>query len=118
MSTRSDVGVAITATLLTKIRGKGPKVIKFLEEESDEKLVHKQGVLFLFRDYKWLRLHPFSQIDALYNALEVQSPCGSDYLIVEACHDYPVQDDATGEWLDNPWRLHQELAVSVYYEES
>jgi hypothetical protein len=112
MSSRSDVGVAIKAEALKHLRHKSPKVVDWLEETSDEINKQDEGTLFMFFDIKWPLRGMNPDIDAFYS---IQ---WSDFLIVEACFDYPEKDGENdiGLWHDNPWNLRKEVSVNVLYE--
>ena len=40
-----------------------------------------------------------------------------DWLIIQACHDYPGDEEGTaGEWYENPFNLHQQVSVELSWD--
>lgn len=114
MSSRSDIGIAIKRSLLAKIAESKPNILQWLEAESDEQLIHDQGTCYIFRNYSWPPCGN-TKIDNLYVALDDHD---HDFLIVEVYHNYSFDESEfdAGEWISNPWKLHKEIVVSLYYE--
>lgn len=109
MGIRSDVGLACKKDLAKLVLERFPWVAESAEEHT-----HDEGTLFHFTDIKWYR-DLDEDIIALYAFLKEHD---EDYLIVEACHDYPESDQGdAGSWTDNPWNVYRAVSVSISFEE-
>lgn len=118
MSTRSSVGIALKSDLWNHLVVHHPDVVKWLDHDSDRRMDHPDGVFFHFDYYKWHLVGPSNWIGSkLYEAVKDRE---EDYLIQEACHDYPTldSDGDAGSWVQNPWRLAKCLSVSLTFEET
>ena len=108
MGIRSDVGVAFKQELWDQV--KDNKVFSFLTEEGTLHDDEDEGVLFVFEDVKWYRED--DDIVNLYAKLNELNE--DDFLVVEACHDYPTSEEGDlGNWFDNPWNLHRSVRVEL-----
>ncbi len=116
MGIRSDVGIALKDELVTHLQTNHPDTYQWLAQESDEVHIRRgHGKLFVIHDCKWPLIGSNPQKDALYEILDNQE-C-HNYLIVEACHDYPSDDENDiGGWIDNPWDLRKYVTVNLSYE--
>ena len=110
MSIRSTVGIALKNEVFYHLANAHPVAIDFLGDWCSHRLQNKAGVFFYLHKVNW------STDNALYEALK--SIDDGDYLIREACHDYPMLDSAgnAGSWDDNPWKLSIRHEVSIGYE--
>jgi len=116
MGTRSDVALAIRKHVFDKLSSKNQKFLLSADEvltHKDDKLL-EDGRLFIFRDYKWY----FDTDENIMNLCAdlTRNDCG-DYLIVEACSEYPESTDGCiGGWYSNPWRIRKYTTVELEYE--
>lgn len=110
MGIRSDVGLAIDASLYSKMGG---KEFDWLRNEAFETHAHPLGMLFVFRDIKWYG----DDIDKLYSFLNSDDGESGSYFEVIACSEYPEGDDHYhGDWYDNPWGLHRNVTVTLEFD--
>ena len=109
MGIRSDVGFACKTELAKEVTEKFP----WVAEQSD-KYENDEGILFHFTDIKWYR--DIDDFVALYKFLKEHNE--DDYLIVEACHDYPESDQGdAGNWTNNPWNVYRAVSVRIEFEQ-
>lgn len=109
MGIRSDVGFACKTDLAKLVVEKFP----WVAEQSDE-YSNNEGSLFHFTDIKWYR-DCDEDISALYQFLKGHE---KDYLIIEACHDYPESEAGySGSWTDNPWNMYRVVSVCIEFEQ-
>jgi len=108
MGIRSDVGIALKSELCKKAMLLPIELLR----DSDLCLRHQEGSLFVWEDIKWYIDN--KEIATLYKLLK-DSPL-DQYLVVEACHDYPEAGNNRGLWTDNPWNLCKTLTVALQYE--
>lgn len=112
MGIRSDVGIALKHSIVRELP---QDVKKFLYDESEDIDSREEGVLFVFRDVKWNAT--YNEIKGFYEALKKFN--WNDYIVVEACFDYPESDDGdAGYWSNNPWSLHRSVVVELCFETS
>ena len=111
MGIRSQVGIALKASIAEKVLKEHP----WLLTDSDEQHKSEEGQLIIFHDVKWYAsVDP--QIILLYASLENLQV--DDYLIVEACSECPDVDGGEGNWIDNPWNMRYATNVFVSYCEA
>lgn len=115
MSILSDVGVALKHKVFESL---SPESMNFLSTADEKHVDRQKGMLFVFYNVKWN-----DHIPDVSSFLEDLSSYGDefayseeDFLIVEACHDFPSHENTEGEWEDNPWNLCLNLSVSLSYE--
>lgn len=115
MGIRSDVFVAIQTDLAAKMP---PTIRKWMGTYADRHGTHAEGEYFYFENVKWYT-DDDPDIRALYEWLiATDATGGSEYKILEACHDYPCSEDAeAGDWDDNPWNASRNVSVSIDFEE-
>jgi len=107
MSTRSNVGLA-----LHKDVELSTETLEWLSNLADEKHECDEGTLFIMESVKWSDLDP----DVTRLMMELK-PYEAKYLLVDACMDYPSSDENdSGGWDDNPWRLGKFISVNLTYE--
>lgn len=110
MGIRSDIGIAIKEELFTRLSTESVKLL----DEFETKLRDEEGRLFHLTDVKWYRHE--ADISEFYKELYELDEGGEDYLIVEACHDYPTNEEGdVGGWIENPWGLVRNVSVSVEF---
>jgi len=110
MGVRSDVAVLMKHRVFASM----PDLAKKLLSECDEEHRDDEGVLFHFLQVKW---YGGKDIDALNDALDKEED--EDWLIIEACHDYPCTEDySTGDWVENPWNAFKQVSVSINIDPS
>jgi hypothetical protein len=109
MSSRSDVVFACREQIKKSIDDCFPWVRK----DSEYVLTDNQGILFHFVDVNWDLIYD-EDINALYRWLDSQN--AKDFIIIEACYDYPNSDSGNlGEWTENPWNIRKAISVSIEY---
>ena len=121
MGIRSDVGIAIKHSLYNILSAAS----KTLLDEADHKEDHVQGRLFVFHDIKWYTSSDDELVDfykdlsfpkLLKKQIDSDYDSDEDYIIVDACHDYPESTDGdAGSWHDNPWDLSKSVSASLNY---
>lgn len=111
MGIRSDVGVALKKHLVDALTEE-QKTAWFGDCKS--KYTHAEGTLYYWERVKWyVENHP--HLISLYEWLNSQDD--SDFLVVDACHDYPEShENDLGAWTDNPWNLYRVVSVSLNIE--
>ena len=110
MGIRSEVGFAAK-----------PNVVENLSEEARATITryfgkpqcqHEEGTLWFVEGIKWY-CSTYDDLISLY--AELGRFHDEDYIIVEACYDYPTSDEGCiGEWHDNPWNMHREVSARVF----
>lgn len=118
MSSRSKVVIAIRYSVWEKISG----VVRDCLDEADELLQKPEGFLFIFDEIRWPivlvegDINSSDPCEQLVGFLKTQPE--SDYLVVEACYDYPDSDDGDmGKWTDNPWDIRRVVSVDILFNE-
>jgi len=119
MGVRSDVGIAMKEYVFQNL---SEKAKKFLEEwEFDEREAYKPeqvkdeddaGRLFVTQDVKWYH-HEYDDIIAFMKHLNDDHD-EEDWLIIQACHDYPESTDGDeGGWYNNPFDFYKNVSVEL-----
>ena len=113
MGIRSDVGFAIKTEAYEKLKNSPHKeAVDAVIGMAEQTLQKDEGFLFVFRYVKWYR-DQYSELLEFYKVLDevIES---EDFLIVQACFDYPESDDGdAGSWYDNPWNLRRHIQVDL-----
>lgn len=108
MGIRSDVAVAVSAKAL---RGLSDDTLRWMEADSNSRSDCTEGSFFLFTDIKWY-WQSDKDIKKLYE--ELAAVDSAEYLVIEACHDYPSSEEGDrGDWLDNPWNIRRCVRVEI-----
>jgi len=132
MGVRSDVAIVMKEAVRGHLT---PEIKVFLEEwgfyeqaRVDESDITKDesvqygritkddlGSLFIAEGVKWYHFE-YDDIAAFYKYMnENHDP--EDWLIVQACHDYPESTDGDeGEWHDNPFGLRKCVSVELAWD--
>jgi len=76
------------------------------EDEVEE---NEEGAIFVVEGLKWYEFNP--EVSALMSALEAIPD--EDYLLIDACYEYPESSDPVGDWKDNPWGMAKAVCVDV-----
>jgi hypothetical protein len=112
MGVRSEVVVAMKMDIYNKLTA---ETVKWLNEDSDTQDLRSdgEGVSFRFEFIKWYA-DDDPEIIQLYKELDDADPDGLDYLIIDACSEYPdnIENDRGG-WDDNPWEYYKSVTVSI-----
>lgn len=115
MGTQSDVFVGMKHNVQNKINdgvSTDADKVRFLLASADDYLEADEGVAYVFRDVKWYMEE--EDIAALYELL--RSTGEENYIVIEACHDYPDSDEGdAGCWTDNPWNAQRVTHVTIEY---
>lgn len=111
MGIRSDVGLAISAELYSKMGG---KEFDWLRNEAYETHTHPLGILFVFRETKWYG----DDVYKLRYFLEENDEEEGSYFEAIACSESPElgDDDYHGDWWDNPWNLCKRTTVTLEFD--
>lgn len=116
MGIRSDVFVGMKHNVQNKINdgvGTDADKVRFLLASADDCLERDEGVAYVFQDVKWYMDE--EDIAALYELL--RSTGEENYIVVEACHDYPDNDEGdAGCWTDNPWNAQRVTHVTIEFD--
>lgn len=116
MGTRSDVFVGMKHNVLNEVlnaAGEDGKLVRALLAKADGHLMADDGVAYVFHDVKWYMDE--EDIAALYKLL--RSTGEENYIVVEACHDYPDNDEGdAGCWTDNPWNAQRVTHVTIEFD--
>lgn len=116
MGIRSDVFVGMKHGVQNKINdgvGTDANMVRSLLASADDRLESDEGVAYVFRDVKWY-MDEDEELAALYELLS--SIDDDDYIVIEACHDYPDSDEGdAGCWNDNPWNARRVVRATIEY---
>ena len=113
MGIRSDVFVALKKELVEKLPAKHDKLLR--EGFGAEVLEHADGRAYFMTFVKWY-VDLDSELRALYAWLDKKAS-DEDFIIVEACHDYPESHDGdAGDWGDNPWGACRYVRAGIEFE--
>ena len=114
MGIRSDVAVALKKNVWDNLTAESKSTLDdwFVKPEN----VTEEGhVLFYVERVKWYR--SYDDLVQLYAELTDVFD-DEDYLIVQACHDYPESDEGNlGGWYENPWEIYKNWEVSLEWSE-
>jgi len=113
MGITSSVVVALKASVYTGLSAESKGTLnKLLGGPQD---TTKEGhVIFSEEHIKWY--YDLDE-DLLKFYEELFKFDSDDYLILEACHDYPNSEDGDqGSWHDNPWSCYKSVDVSLYWD--
>jgi hypothetical protein len=106
MGIRSDVGIAVKSEFTEGFEA----IASEHQVDFANTFTKEEGKAYLFEYVKWNT--DFSHVEALTNYLT--SIGEENYIIVEACHDYPESTDGdAGEWYDNPFNVSRNISVSI-----
>jgi len=111
MGIRSEVGLAVTPEVFTELRKSSGLVKELLDNADDELVRDGEGVLFVWSSIKWYTDN--DDISALLKALEKLD--AEEFLLIEACSEYPDSGMVRGEWVDNPFDLEARTTVELHY---
>ena len=116
MGIRSDVVVCMKSEIYKKLSDESRH---FLQHNARLAEPEPEGIGFIFEDIKWYRYSGDTEIEKLYSDLADLDGEGiidtEDYIIIEACPEYPSHDSDgdEGAWWDNPWGFRKEISVSI-----
>ena len=112
MGVRSDVVVAMKLDVYNNLT---PATVDWLNTVSDQQNMREdgEGVSFLFDYIKWYT-DSYPPITQLYKELSERDDDGEDYIIIDACPEYPNNDENDlGCWYENPWGYYKEVSVTI-----
>ena len=112
MGIQSEVALAAKPNVVENLSPESrATILRYFGEYHDTR---DEGTLWHIDYVKWYST-VYEDLIALYKDLE-ENHDEEDYLIVEACYDYPEHEGEgdIGEWHDNPWQLHRQVRVSLY----
>ena len=114
MGIRSDVAVALKKNVFDNLSAGSRQTLS--EWFGEPASVNGQGhVLFYTEFVKWY-FSSYEDLVALYAEL-LDSFDEEEYLIVQACHDYPESTEGDlGGWYDNPWGAYRSVRVEVKWD--
>ena len=108
MGIRSDVAIAIKNETFAALSARSQLMVR---EEFEEAEKNDEGLLFHCNGIKWYTTSD-SDIIRLYE--ELNELDDENYLIIQACHDYPESTDGDiGGWYDNPWEVFRSVSVCI-----
>jgi len=110
MGIRSDVAIALKKNVFDGLSAESKSTLDdwFQGPVSETQEGH---VLFYVERVKWYR--SYDDLVQLYAELTDVFD-DEDYLIVQACHDYPESDEGNlGGWYENPWEIYKNWSVSL-----
>jgi hypothetical protein len=113
MSTRSDVGIACKP----KIQEQIDILFPWIKEAADDMTFNDEGTLYHITDIKWYEMDG-GDVERFYKWLKTQNH--DDFIVVEACHDYPSTESSSGDlgsWTENPWNVRKAVHVSIKFNE-
>jgi hypothetical protein len=94
--------------------GEDGKLVRALLVRANDHLMADEGVAYVFRDVRWYM--DDEDIAALYKLLSSIDD-EDDYIVIEACHDYPDSDEGdAGCWTDNPWNAQRITHVTIEFD--
>ena len=109
MGIRSDVAIAIKNEAFEVLSVRSQMMVREHFEEAAE--IHDEGMLFHCKDIKW---YTGTDPDLIRLYSELNELNDEDFLILQACHDYPETTDGDlGGWIDNPWEVYRDVRVSI-----
>ena len=115
MGIRSDVAVALKKNVFDGLSAESKTALDdwFQKPVSETQDGH---VLFYEEHIKWYS-DTYKELRDFYSEL-LDNFDDEDYLIVQACHDYPESDEGNlGGWYENPWEIYKNWSVSLEWEE-
>jgi len=109
MGIRSEVGFAAKPNVVENLSEEARATItRYFGEVHDQ---HEEGTLWFVERIKWYS-DTYDDLISLY--AELENFDDEDYIIVQACYDYPTLDEGNiGDWRDNPWNMYKEVSVRV-----
>lgn len=111
MGVRSDVVLVLKTELVEKL---SDEMKKRWFHDCNRCYKNSAGVLYEWEYVKWY-MDDYPELKEMYAWLREQPT--EDFLVVEACHDYPENCDGDlGSWNDNPWNVYRNVSVSVNFE--
>ena len=109
MGIRSEVGFAAKPNVVENLSEEARATIK--RYFGKPQCQHEEGTLWFVEGIKWY-CSTYDDLISLY--AELGNFDDEDYIIVEACYDYAVDEGSIGEWHDNPWNMYKEVSARVY----
>ena len=108
MGIRSDVAIAIKNETFAALSVRSQLFVREYFEEVEK---NDEGLLFHCNDIKW---YTCSDPDLIRLYEELNELDDENYLIIQACHDYPESTDGDiGGWYDNPWEVFRSVSVCI-----
>ena len=106
MGIRSDIGIALKAAFVPQFELLAKEHLPNFSETFE----HELGNAYVLNHVKWYSDNP--DVKAITDYLDF---IGEDnYLVVEACHDYPESTEGdSGNWTDNPFNIGRNISVSI-----
>lgn len=108
MGVRSDVGIALKTEHCERL-------VELTKEHSPFIYRAPEGNLFVWHDIKWYTDSPGYIAHTVTDFLKGIPE--EDYLVVEACAEYPESEGADdGSWDENPWGLQKITTCVLEYD--
>lgn len=112
MGIRSDVGFCMKNKVYQGLSDKTKETIK--ERFGEFKERSEEGLFFFADSLKWYH-ESHGDLIQLYS--ELSDAEDDDYLIIQACGEYPTDDEGDmGGWYGNPWEMYKAVSVSLEWE--
>ena len=116
MGVRSDVAVALKKNVWESLTPESKKTLGEWFPEGPASETQDGHVLFYDERIKWYH-EIYEDLVQLYAELNGVFD-DEDYLIIQACHDYPTSDEGNlGGWYENPWEMYKNWSVSLEWDE-
>jgi len=119
MGTRSDIVVCMKNRIYEQLSYESQQ---FLYRFGNREDTESEGVAYTFDDIKWYR-NTDEEIARLYSDLMWSGDGAAaddvdDYLILEACQEYPSHESPgdEGAWYDNPWGFRKQISITIERE--
>lgn len=111
MGIRSSVGIVLTTELNEVIKTKSEEEIKFLSY-ADNQYEKDGAILYVFEDVKWCPEDLDLDSSMFFEMLNSEDEDGKQFYIVEACSEYPSNENTWGVFYDNPFELGTSYTLS------
>lgn len=109
MGIRSDVAICLKHHIYHALSSESKKLISECFQEP--KTHNADGLLFYTESIKW---YSSTDPDIISLYFELDELDAEDYLILEACGEYPTSTEGcVGDWWDNPWNLRRTVSVEL-----
>lgn len=109
MSTTSTIAICMKNAVFEKL----PLALLDIFVDAGGTFTRADGVMVLLKDVEWDTSDDW--VASVYSFLQGQR--NGDWLLLEACHDYPTdEDNDAGAWRDNPWSCRKVVSVNIEHD--
>lgn len=114
MGTRSDIFFAHKSSVQLPLEYADMLMNRFRAKV----LFHSEGTAYSMEHVKWYQ-NDDEELIQFYNFLDNENIAYSDFIVIEACYDYPESTDAdSGAWHNNPWGAHRYVRTGIDFDKS